>query len=596
MATATSAKFCGHKCFRVRRSGFDLFKPINVIIGRNNTGKSSLLDFVMACCKKDSAFPNGWECYFEAVLDPASLKEEFSEKNNAREGHPLGNHPWESYGSKYVGANACWKIASGATISIDDISVKEFQEAGDPVSEIIQKKLSRALSKIKPEIHGSEFRRLAADRDIRLEPASDTIRLESNGDGATNLVRDCLNSVGSFKLKSIVERDFLSAINEIFSRDGVFDRITVQEHSVPNNEESSMGNGRDKLWEIYFEQRGNGLVPLSGSGSGLKTIVLVLLNLIVYPQCVTLVESGKRFTYAFEELENNMHPAMFRRLLSYIENHVNKTGHWVFLTTHSSVAIDYFGGSSEAQFIRVSHDGNTASTETISCYSGQISLVRDLGARPSDLLQANGVIWVEGPSDRIYLNRWIEIFSNGQLREGRHYQCAFYGGSLLGCTTFDSSCADSTDKMTNLFAVNHNVAVVCDSDRASKKELGSELKPRVKSIKADVDKIKDAFIWITETKEIENYLPGSVFASAFNITGVPNPSQFDTFFRSRAANGRPKSFIEKHIEPHAKIKSCQKVDMALKLAPAITRDSMYNRFDFESKINELIGRIREWNS
>src|ERR1017187_7950097 len=59
------------------------------------------------------------------------------------------------------------------------------------------------------------------------------------------------------------------------------------------------------------------------------------------------------------------------------------------------------------------------------------AVISELGAKPSDLLQANGIIWVEGPSDCIYLNRWLDLFTEGRLQEGRDYQCAFYGGSLL---------------------------------------------------------------------------------------------------------------------------------------------------------------------
>src|SRR5207248_2410984 len=32
----------------------------------------------------------------------------------------------------------------------------------------------------------------------------------------------------------------------------------------------------------------------------------------------------------------------------------------------------------------------------------------DLGYRPSDIVQANCVIWVEGPSDRIYVRHWLK--------------------------------------------------------------------------------------------------------------------------------------------------------------------------------------------
>ena len=33
-------------------------------------------------------------------------------------------------------------------------------------------------------------------------------------------------------------------------------------------------------------------------------------------------------------------------------------------------------------------------------------MLNDLDVRASDLLQSNGIIWVEGPSDRIYIKRW----------------------------------------------------------------------------------------------------------------------------------------------------------------------------------------------
>ena len=33
-------------------------------------------------------------------------------------------------------------------------------------------------------------------------------------------------------------------------------------------------------------------------------------------------------------------------------------------------------------------------------------LVDDLGIKASDILQSNGIIWVEGPSDRIYINKF----------------------------------------------------------------------------------------------------------------------------------------------------------------------------------------------
>ena len=207
------------------------------------------------------------------------------------------------------------------------------------------------------------------------------------------------------------------------------------------------------------------MIPLSKSGSGLKTVFLVLLNLLVVPKVENKEKS--QFTFAFEELENNLHPALLRRLFQYLEDYAIDEKATIFLTTHSSIALDLFGVSEHAQIIHVSHDGESAHTTTVPTHSNLIKIVSELGARPSDLLQANGLIWVEGPSDRIYLNRWIELDTDGRLREGRDYQCVFYGGALLAKVQFKSPEA-GVSKLANLFQINHNLVVVCDGDREAK--------------------------------------------------------------------------------------------------------------------------------
>lgn len=60
--------------------------------------------------------------------------------------------------------------------------------------------------------------------------------------------------------------------------------------------------------------------------------------------------------------------------------------HLVFLTTHSNVALDFFAGDGLAQIIHVSHDGESARTQTIDQSSKRLGVIWDLGTRPSDLL------------------------------------------------------------------------------------------------------------------------------------------------------------------------------------------------------------------
>ena len=255
--------------------------------------------------------------------------------------------------------------------------------------------------------------------------------MRPDGNGASNIVRRFLLTANEEFPGEVIKQELLDALNFIFGNDGEFSEITVQVH------DDEKSDGTKGHWEIYLREDKKGLIPLSKSGSGLKTILLVLLNLLVVPKAKIEENRNKSdFVFAFEELENNLHPALLRRLFQYIEKYaINENAH-IFLTTHSSTALDFFSLSNNAQIIHVLHDGESARTTTVSAHFDRLRVVYELGAKPSDLLQANGIVWVEGPSDRIYLNRWIDLYSKGRFQEGRDYQCAFYGGALLARTQF----------------------------------------------------------------------------------------------------------------------------------------------------------------
>ena len=337
-------------------------------------------------------------------------------------------------------------------------------------------------------------------------------------------------------------------------------------------------------WEVYLGERKKGLIPLSKSGSDLKTVLLVLLNLLVVPKIEDKEKS--EFVFAFEELENNLHPALLRRLFQYLEDYALDEGATIFLTTHSSTALDLFGMSENAQIIHVTHDGETARTTAVSAHFDRLGVVSELGAKPSDLLQANGIVWVEGPSDRVYLNRWIQLYSDGALREGRDYQCAFYGGALLAQVEFKP--AEEETELANLFRVNPNIVVVCDGDRASD---NSSVKARVERIRAEVETISGAHIWITEAREIENYLPGSVLEEVLDdSSSLPDPGQYESFFPRKGASN------ESYVEARMKRKNVDKMELALSSARYMTKDLMAGRFDWEDQIGKIVERIKSWNA
>ena len=570
-----SVHFKGHLCFKKEWSGFDTIKPINVIIGRNNSGKSHLLDLVEALCD-NKLEGRGWEYRFRGVLDEPSLRQQFDEYTS---GGVLGGNHWNDHGKYFIGVEISWETDK-------DGKPLNFQFPGGfhpeylPSPNKMKARLSVIGQAVETPIHEltrTSFRRLLADRDIRIAPPSPDLSLSPDGGGASNIIRRFLNSSSEKFSTEVIDQDLLNALNNVFRNDGRFTGIRVQEH----DEGTSEARGS---WEVYLGEEKKGLIPLSKSGSGLKTVLLVLLNLIVIPEIEEKEKS--QFTFAFEELENNLHPALLRRLLQYLEKYAVENESTLFLTTHSSTTLDLFGASKNAQIIHVVHDGGSARSAPVSAHFDRLGVLSELGAKPSDLLQANGIVWVEGPSDRIYLNRWIDLRSGGRLQEGRDYQCAFYGGSLLARLQFTSPEEADAD-LANLFQVNPNIVVVCDGDRTSKR---ARIKDRVRRIHREVEKIPNGHVWITSAKEIENYIPGSVLNDAFHQSSLPDLDQYEPFFPSE--RGASKSYVERKL----KRRSFDKMELALASAPYMTKERMVSRFDWEDEMKKIVDCIESWNA
>ena len=144
----------------------------------------------------------------------------------------------------------------------------------------------------------------------------------------------------------------------------------------------------------------------------------------------------------------------------------------------------------------------------------------DLGLRASDLLQANSVIWVEGPSDRIYLLHWIGLLAP-DLSEGIDYAIMFYGGRLLAHLTMEEKKAqEDVSRFINLLRLNQRSALVMDSDRkTSPKDAINATKQRL----VNEGQKSGLHTWVTDGREIENELPPRVVEAALAAEGLLKP-------------------------------------------------------------------------
>jgi len=562
-----SVKVRNLKCFGGQEQGFEETKPINLIIGRNNSGKSTLLDLIEFVVKGITDIPlRLWytgqqpEIVAEAPLTEDEIKRIFPEDVSGSV-IPGRNH-WE-FGRKFVGTKLRWRLNATEQKFISIGNCLDGSRPLDSIKNVTDYLEGLARVKQNPLL-GKEFRRIFAERNIVPEgDNSKNLDVAGDGQGATNIIQNFINKAN---LPShYVEQILLEELNIIFKTDAKFTDIVCQQ--LENND-----------WEIYLEEETKGRIPLSQSGSGLKTIILALVSIHLIP--VIKKKELSQFVFGFEELENNLHPALLRRLLSYLYKHAKSHGCIFFLTTHSNVEIDLFSKNEDVQILHVTHDGKQAYSRTVKTYIENKGILDDLDVRASDLLQSNGVIWVEGPSDRIYLNRWIDLWCGGELSEGNHYQCVFYGGRLL--SHLSSEEPDLVKDGVSILKVNKNSMILIDSDKQNQQCQLNETKKRI----IEEVETNGGITWVTKGKEIENYIPADVIIKWLNRQDIEQVGQYDNFF----------DYLDSFKKGEGLRYSSRKALLAEQLCQFMTKENITNSLDLAEKLEQVCNVIRKWNS
>ena len=555
--TVRSFRLRNYKCFGPGGAGFDQVLPLNLVIGRNNSGKSSLLELVEYAVHPYDISALGHKGQVPQVtltttLTEESLRHVFSE---SMQGGPIPGNHW-GFGRQWIDKPITWSLGldgRGQLISVDP-----------PPSDNRQIAYFEKLAKNeRSPLSGSTFKRLRSDRDISPEPDDYQRDVNQNGQGATTLIRYFLTKAAL--PSDIVEIRLLAELNKIFEPDAAFQDITVQQ----------LDDGR---WEIYLGEATKGRIALSQSGSGLKTVLLLLTYLHLIP--VIEKKGLDQYVFGFEELENNLHPALLRKLFIYLREIAVSSGCSVFVTTHSNVVIDLFANDEQVQLVHVQHDGSSAKAAPALAYVQRRGILDDLDIRASDLLQSNGVVWVEGPSDRLYFKRWIDLWTSSQLQEGAHYQCVLYGGRLLAHLSAEDPEIDAED-LIRILRVNRNALILIDSDRPKK---GAHLNGTKNRLVSEVETL-GGMAWVTGGREVENYIPASTLQTYLGLKSLPSLNRyvkFETALDTLAA-GEGKKYLG------------NKVRFAAEICPALTRQSLGDWLDLGSRLDQVCDRIRAWN-
>ena len=133
-------------------------------------------------------------------------------------------------------------------------------------------------------------------------------------------------------------------------------------------------------------------------------------------------------TFLIEEPDVYLHPGLQRRFMDYLESRCGgnpsetTAAHQFLIATHSPYLINAVTEMSGRRnpthrLFQMTREGRAVSVKSIRDNHDQWATLAAIGHRSADVLLPNGLIWVEGPSDVIYLKVWLSKYAEAQQRK-----------------------------------------------------------------------------------------------------------------------------------------------------------------------------------
>ena len=195
------------------------------------------------------------------------------------------------------------------------------------------------------------------------------------------------------------------------------DLISEIKRYFPDIEEVESDRTDQDIATLTYSEYGRRLDILY-SGTGLKHFLDVLLKTTVSGAEVVLLD----------EPELGLHPDLQRRFVEYLSRLANDKGIQFFLATHSQVLLNY---ADSITYYRITNTKGARTLVSVDKGAAATLLV-DLGLRPGDVLNQDMCILVEGATDVIFFEHVVRVLYAAEFKAIGVAVLQYGGGAAEG--------------------------------------------------------------------------------------------------------------------------------------------------------------------
>ncbi|KKL58387.1 hypothetical protein LCGC14_2225880, partial [marine sediment metagenome] len=309
-------------------------------------------------------------------------------------------------------------------------------------------------------------------------------------------------------------------------------------------------------------------------GHGTQQLISLLFLLILPRDCI----------YIIDEPENGLHPGLQLKLLKFIKEIVLKDSTYskqFFFATHSTSFIDFRGNCSHFVCEKTKNSFSVKLLE-----KDNLNILREvLGFNPGTLLQANGIIWVEGISDIPYIEILFRCFDIS-LEDHNVIIRPYFGKDNI---------LSGNLSIEMLKSFNPNFLIIMDSDKKSVKD-----QPPGKLInkQKEFEQAGYKFWTFEEFCDIEGILPQETLINFFNIKTnhqdfklKDNYEKLDSYIEDLKKLG----VVDINSSKYDKIRDSKKISSFIK-NNKIYMNIIKNNSYLNREVKEILEKIKVWEN